>query len=335
MSIDAQRTAGHVRGWDALQHGAVIADRTDRLRMVFSGDKAAESLTGLVTSDVVSLTPGRGQYAAALSNKGKVLADLRIFATTDGLLVDTSASAAANWSGIVKKFVNPRLAKYRDVSAETGDLGVFGSAATTMLRSVFPELALPAESYAHVTTTIDGSELMVARVPEFGADGFDIIASRQALSELRRRLVDAGAVEEATEALHIARIEAGRPEWGADMDDSMLAQEVDLDRLGAISFTKGCYTGQETVARVHYRGHVNRLLRGIRFAGDTPPSSGASLIDESGKEVGVVKSTAVSPTRGPIALALVRREVEPGAVVRARWADGEIQATVVSLPFAG
>lgn len=108
-----------------------------------------------------------------------------------------------------------------------------------------------------------------------------------------------------------------------------------MDRLGAISFTKGCYTGQETVARVHYRGHVNRLLRGLRFAGDDTPPPGTTLHDETGREIGAVKSTGKSPSRGPIALALVRREIEPGAVLRARWADGEIPATVVSLPFAG
>lgn len=335
MNIEAHRTAGHVRGWEALQNSAVIADRTDRLRMMFSGDKAAESLTGLVTSDVVVLTPGRGQYAAALSNKGKVLADLRIFARADGLLVDTSGAVAPNWSGIVKKFVNPRLAKYRDVSPDTGDLGVFGVASAPLLRGAFPGVDLPAGPYAHLTTDFGQVELMVARVPDFGVDGFDIIGPRQALAELRQRLIETGATEDAAEALHVARIEAGRPEWGVDMDDSMLAQEVDLDRLGAISFTKGCYTGQETVARVHYRGHVNRLLRGIRFAGDMPAPTGAILVDDGGKEVGAVKSVAVSPSRGPIALALVRREIEPRAVLRARWADGEIQATVVSLPFTG
>jgi folate-binding protein YgfZ len=131
------------------------------------------------------------------------------------------------------------------------------------------------------------------------------------------------------EALDIARIEAGRPVIGRDMDENTLAQEVDMDRLGAISYNKGCYTGQETVARVHFRGHVNRRLRGLRFTSD-PVSSGTELHDSEGKVIGTVRSAARSPRLGAIALALVRRELEPGDTVTA---DGH-QATVVELPFS-
>jgi folate-binding Fe-S cluster repair protein YgfZ len=113
----------------------------------------------------------------------------------------------------------------------------------------------------------------------------------------------------------------------------MLAQEVDLDRLDAISFTKGCYTGQETVARVHYRGHVNRLLRGVRFSEGVVPPLGTELQDLDGKAVGTVRSGAVSPRLGAIALALVRREVEPGAILRATVPGHAVEATVEALPF--
>src|SRR5512134_2040585 len=108
MSVDTNITQTE-RAYHALQHGAVIADRSNRLRMLFTGEKAAESLTGLVTNDVLSLAVGRGQYAAALTNKGKILADVRIFATEAGLLVDSNAPAGAQWATMVKKFVNPRL----------------------------------------------------------------------------------------------------------------------------------------------------------------------------------------------------------------------------------
>jgi folate-binding protein YgfZ len=174
---------------------------------------------------------------------------------------------------------------------------------------------------------------LVARVPDFGVDGFDIIGARAVIDELRVRLAAAGAIAETGDALTIARIEAGRPEWGADMDDSLLAQEVDMDRLDAISFTKGCYTGQETVARVHYRGHVNRNLRGLRFAEPAVPPTGTEVQDADGKSVGIVKTGALSPRRGAIALALIRREIEPGTVVRASWAGHTGDATVEPLPF--
>jgi folate-binding protein YgfZ len=338
MRVEAPGTATGTsvteQAYQALQHGAAVVDRSDRLRMRFSGAKAAESLTGLVTNDVASLAPGRGQYAAALTPKGKVIADVRIFARGDDLLVDVGAAAAPGWVAMIRKFVNPRLAKYEDLSASTGDLGVFGRRAAELLGRILdaPGLSTLAD-YGHVNVAIEGESLMIARVPDFGVDGFDIIGARAALDELRSRLIADGAVADVGHALLIARIEAGRPEWGIDMDDSMLAQEVDLDRLQAISFTKGCYTGQETVARVHYRGHVNRHLRGVKFAGPTLPPVGADLVDGEDKVVGATRSAAISPRLGAIALAIVRREIETGSMLRARWTDGEVAATVTSLPF--
>src|SRR3569832_793747 len=112
--------------YSALRSGALMIDRSDRLRMRFGGQKAAEMLTGLVTNDVLALTPGHGQYAAALTPKGKIAADLRIFADEDGLLTDTSARAAPNWRDIVKKYINPRNAPYRDITGETKDIAIYG-----------------------------------------------------------------------------------------------------------------------------------------------------------------------------------------------------------------
>ena len=335
MSVDTS-TSSTERTYNALSHGAVLADRSDRLRMEFTGAKAAESLTGLVTNDVVALAPGRGQYAAALTAKGKILADIRIFAREDGFLVDANALAGPHWAAMIRKFVNPRLAKYKDVSAETGDIGIFGASARDVIRAVL-SVDLPGElpPYTHVTATFADVTMMVAHVPDFGVEGFDIIGPRETIEELRARFIKAGAIEDTVDALEIARIEAGRPEWGIDMDDSMLAQEMDLERLEAISFTKGCYTGQETVARVHYRGHVNRLLRGLRFSEATLPPAGTTIVDAAEKEVGTVKSGSISPRLGAIALAVVRREVEPGAMVSAAWSNERVAARVETLPFEG
>ena len=325
------------RAYQALHESAVVVDRSDRVRMLFTGDKAAESLTGLVTSDVLSLAAGRGQYAAALTPKGKVIADARIFARDDGFLADVTAAAGPGWTSMIRKFVNPRLTKYADISQQTGDLGLVGSGASEMLRATFKLDVVPAElpAYGHFTISIGGESFMVARVPDFGVDGYDIIGPRIGLGALQERLIAAGAVRDLGDALRIARIEAGRPEWGVDMDDSLLAQEVDMERLEAISFTKGCYTGQETVARVHYRGHVNRLLRGLRFGEGVVPPEGTELVDADLKVVGTVKSGALSPVRGPIALAIVRREIEPGTVLRVSWSGRDLDAHVESLPFSG
>jgi len=321
------------RAYNALNNGALLIDRSSRLRMRFSGDKAVESLNGLVTSDVLALSPGKGQYGAALTPKGKVIADVRIFSREGHLLVDTNAAAAPGLVAMIRKFVNPRLAKYEDLSAKEGDLGLFGGGASTLLRATLGDDAIPGEATYSSATTGEGS-LMVARVPDFGVEGFDIVGARDALDELRARLTAAGAITDIGDALTVARIEAGRPDWGEDMDDSLLAQEVDLDRLEAISFTKGCYTGQETVARVHYRGHVNRHLRGLRFQEPTVPPPGTELQDAEGKSVGIVKSGALSPRRGAIALALVRREIEPGTILRAVWPAQSVDAKLEALPFA-
>ena len=133
--------------------------------------------------------------------------------------------------------------------------------------------------------------------------------------------------------MDIARVEGGRPEWGLDMDDATIPQEANLDELHAISYTKGCYTGQEVVARVHFRGHVNRHLRGLLFADGGTPRSGATLHLPDGKAVGDVRSVVLSPRLGTIALGMVRREVEPGTALTARWDGGEARADVVRLPF--
>ncbi|HEX7679140.1 MAG TPA: folate-binding protein, partial [Thermoanaerobaculia bacterium] len=132
------------------------------------------------------------------------------------------------------------------------------------------------------------------------------------------------------DATEIARVEAGRPMWGIDMDDNTLAQEANFDDLEGISYTKGCYTGQETVARVHFRGHVNRNLRGIQSASAIP--TGAELFADE-KSVGTMKSSVVSPRMGPIGLAMLRREVETGAELSARWDGGEALTRVREIPF--
>ena len=143
------------------------------------------------------------------------------------------------------------------------------------------------------------------------------------------------------EAWEIARVEAGRPEWGLDIDDNTIPQEANFDELHAISYTKGCYVGQETVARVHFRGHVNKHLRGIHAAGLDSPPAGATLHDDTGQQVGDVRTAVRSPRLGGIALAMIRREVVPGASLIARWplegaTDGSLnerRVDVAALPF--
>jgi tRNA-modifying protein YgfZ len=326
------------REYRALRTGAIVVDRSYRARWAFHGAKAAETLTGLVTNDVDALTPGHGQYAAALTPKGKIIADLRIFARGDELLVDAPARAAEGWSAMVRKFVNPRVTKYAERSESTSDIGIFGVHAGRLLAEAFAldlEALATLGPYGHVTIHTDAGEAMLARVPDLAMEGYDLFASTAAAPVLWQRLVASGAMPAGMEAWEIARIEAGRPEWGVDIDDTTIPQEANFDELHAISYTKGCYTGQETVARVHFRGHVNRHLRGLRAAGrdgDRIPA-GAGLVIGDEKAVGDVRSTALSPRLGPVALAMVRREVAPESSLRAVWDGGEMRVSVIALPF--
>jgi folate-binding protein YgfZ len=317
--------------YSALHNGALFFDRSDRMRVRISGPKAAELVTGMVTNDVLSLVAGEGQYAAALTAKGKIVADLRIFALGDALLIDTSAAAAAGWKEMVRKYINPRVAPYHDVTSELSDVGVFGRSSRSIVSRATGiddrELSALAP-YCHITASLDDKPITVARVPEMDLDGFEIFVPSESVGTLKNRLHAGGVAPGSSDTWEIARVESGRPRWGTDMDDSTLPQEANFDELGAISYTKGCYIGQETVARVHFRGHVNRFLRKLRFITRPPPPTGAELVDESGKVIGDIRSVALSPRFGGVALGMVRREILPGTTLQARWLGGECSVQI-------
>jgi folate-binding protein YgfZ len=319
--------------YSALRSSALLIDRSDRVRIRFGGPKAAEMLTGLVTNDVLALTQGHGQYAAALTPKGKIAADLRIFADEDGLLTDTSARASTNWREIVKKYINPRIAPYRDVTAETKDVALYGPKARHIVArglGIDEKLLGDLHSYSHVSVDTPAGKVRVIRTSEIDLDGYEMIAPIAFERTLRDALLGQGAIAGSQQTWNIARIEAGRPEWGIDMNDLTIPQEANFDSLGAISYTKGCYTGQETVARVHFRGHVNKFLRRLHFVSATIPPTSAELVDDSGSVVGDVRSVAMSPRFGGVAIAMVRREVAPGATLHARWAGGECTVQIAA-----
>ena len=322
--------------YGALRTQAMLVDRSHRTRMSFEGDRRLDTLTGLVTNDVGGLAPGSGQYAAALTPRGKIIADVRVFARQADLLADVPPRAAAGWVAMVRKFVNPRTTRYVDRTDSLADIGIFGVRSREIvaaLTSLTPDALAALPPYAHTTVACDQGTLIVARVPDLGLEGFELIVPADSRAHVWRTANDLGAVPSGLDAWEIARIEAGRPEWGVDIDESTIPQEANFDELHAISYTKGCYTGQETVARVHFRGHVNRHLRGLTYSDAAPLPRGAQLVDDSGKPVGDVRSTAISPRLGGIAMAMVRREIESGTAVRVAWEGGDSRATVVTLPF--
>ncbi len=330
--------------YDALFAGVVALERPDVHHLEFTGPKAGDVITGLVTNHVLGLAIGAGQYAATLTAKGKIVADLRIVRTgAERFLTTAQEPCWDGWRDLVRKYVNPRLARYAEPSL--GTLSLFGPLAATTAEQVLSSVGAtraefevpegggatvasdPAAPYACSRWLLGEQELFCITSPALGdVPGVDLLAPPAVLEALHDTLARDAAVVTGTEAaLDVARIEAGRPRWGRDMDDNTIPQEANLGQLGALHFDKGCYTGQETVARIHFRGHVNRHLRLLRS--ETAVPTGAELRTTEGKVVGDVRSSALSPRLGAVALAMVRREVEPGAMLEA-VAEGHAPMTV-------
>jgi folate-binding protein YgfZ len=324
--------------YEAFHEGAAAIDMSDRGRMQFTGAGARNALNGILTCDLMPLADGQGTYGVALTSKGKVVADVSVFQRAETFWVEVSPPAWPGWRQLVTKYINPRLAARTDESDTTGAIGVFGPEASRIAATIggIERASLEALSmYSHLDGSAHGEPINVARIPEMGVDGYRLLVARSGLEALRIAVAAEGARFVGAEAAECARIEAGRPLWGIDMDESTLTQEANLDALGAISYTKGCYTGQEVVARLHFRGHVNRRLMGLRIDGITTLERGGELTNLDGTPCGDVRSATVSPRFGPIALGMVRREVDAGAQVNTRVAGSEVRVEVTALPFGG
>ena len=297
--------------YERLKVGVGLIDRSDRGKLLLTGGEAAEYLQGQVTNDIEALAPGQGCYAALLTHKGKVIADMRILRGNESLLLDTEPHALAALARNVDMYSIGRDVQLRDVTGERSILSLVGPAAPAAL-----DAEPPAEEHAWV----EGAHGLYVTTDL----GVDVICARDDAAAVIAAL---GVEPVAADAAECVRIESGRPRHGIDFDAETIPQEAGLNDR-AVSFTKGCYVGQETVARLHYKGKPNRHLRGLKLS--EPGQKGESIMFGD-REVGRVGSTAISPVHGPIALALVRREAAPGAEVQV-GEDGA-RAVVVEVPF--
>ena len=307
-----------------------LAPRPDRGRLEVRGPQATAVLNGLLTNDVSTLADGAGQWAAALTAKGRVTALIRLLRHGDDFLLETDGAALPGLLAMLRKYVNPRLATVTDVSTSSHALGVHGAGAADALALACEATALEALApMACRAGSIEGSPVLVARSAAGATPGFEVIGPTATIEALTLSLAAAGWPSATSEALEAERIRAGVPTWGVDMTEETIAQEAALDALGAIAFAKGCYTGQEVVARIHFRGHVNRLLRRLRA--EQPLTVGAVVQDASGTEVGDVRSS-VTTEGASLAIAMVRREVPAGDVVQVVADTGMVRAVVEALP---
>ena len=304
----------------AITEACGVFDRSERGKLALTGADAAAFLQGQVSNDVETLAPGTGCYAAFLTPKGKMLGDVRILRTDAELLLDTERSALQALFNMIRRFSVGYQLELHKQTLERGMLSLLGPESAALAGAG----ALGSDEHAHGVFEVPGAG-RTARVIRTDV-GVDLLCDAADTDALRGALEDAGAVVVSETAAECLRVERGRPRYGVDLDDTVIPQEAGLNER-AVSFTKGCYVGQETVARLYYRGKPNRQLRGLRLSGLVEVGE---ELEFEGRAVGRVASVAQSPRFGPIALALVRREAPPGVTVSIGDA---LTAEVTELPF--
>ncbi len=306
----------------AVTEGCGLLDRSDRGKLALVGADCKPFLQGQVSNDVESLTPGTGCYAALLTPKGKMLGDLRILDADEEVLLDTERVALQELFNVIRRFSLGHDVALHKRTVQTGMLSLIGPGSAAIAADGPDRLGAP--EHDHVPVRIAGIDARAVRTDV----GIDLLCDAAQTDALAQALRAAGATPVSETVADTLRVERGRPRFGIDLDDTVIPQEADLNER-AVSFTKGCYVGQETVARLFYRGKPNRRLRGLRLA--QPAQTGAE-ITLADRVVGHVGSVADSPGLGSLALALVRREAPPGSQVRV--GPEEIDGVVVELPFA-
>jgi folate-binding protein YgfZ len=303
----------------ALREGCGVLGRPHLATLEMSGPDAAEFLQGQLTNEVEALEPGAGCYAALLDRKGGVQGDMRVLRLSQGeiwLLTDRAAA------GVVVRHLSTyrvgRQVEIAEADPQATILSLLGPAATE-LAGAGP---LPNEH--------DHRELDLAGVGCRAVAtelGVDLVCAGGGSEDVVAALIASGAEPVSEAAAEILRVESGRPRFGHEITPKTLTQEAGINDR-AVSFTKGCYIGQETVARLHYKGKPNRYLRGLRLQA---PANDDDPIMFDNREVGRIGTAVVSPASGPIALAVIRRQAEPGA--RVEVGDDHVPATVAELPF--
>ena len=315
--------------YHAAKHAAVVADVSDRglLRMV--GEDALDLLHRLSTQDLLALQPGEGTATVLTTSKGRILDVLVVQRRTDSLRLHVSAGNQPRVLDWLDTYTILEDSEASDETDEHGQLLIFGPAAGEVVDSAASDPALDGlDLFHHREARLGTAQVAITRAEAPAGGGFHVAAPLGEAESARQALIDAGAVPVDGDTFEVLRVEAGLPAFGSELDERWNPHEAGLERH--ISYTKGCYIGQEVIARLDAYDKVQRELRGLRAVGGGVPSVGSKLLMD-GKEAGAVTSVADSPDFGPIALAYVRRaHADPGArLVTAEGAEVEVAA----LPF--
>jgi len=327
------RCYGEVRReYAAVREHVGVTDRSHRGAIEATGRDRATFLHGMLTSDVRALGPGQGGPAAFLDAHGHVLALLVVHCLPDRLELEMDRALVAPTLETLERLHFSERVDLEDASGREGILTLAGPAARPTVEALVGEALPPLAPYQHRAATAAGVPVRVVRCDESGEEGYDLHVPAEGLGAVWERAIALGAHPVGHEAWDILRVEAGVVRYGVDVDASTLLLEAPLE--GAYSLSKGCYVGQEVVARLTYRGHVNRKIVGFRFPDARIPSPGAEVRVE-GRVAGRITSAVVSPGLGHgIALGFLRREHwEPGTVVEVAGPGGWLRAAVAALPF--
>jgi folate-binding protein YgfZ len=336
--------AGDLGDWEAeyraFGESCALTLRADRCTVLVSGERRAEMLNGLVTNQVTDLEDA-GRHAFVLNRKGRVLTDLRVLPRAADLLLDVPRPGSQSLLATFKKYLPPIFAVFEDASESLGQVGLYGPQAVEVLAAF--GFQAPDEHLGVREIEVADAPALVIRNRRLAPDGVELVAPREVLADLIDRLLpvvrEHGGRAAGSRALEVARVESGIPMYGVDVSEENLTRETGLE-AEAVSFDKGCYLGQEIVARVHFRGHVKRLLRTLQFyrsaAPSEPPenwgelpSAGAVLVRPDG-EVGTVTSAVRSPRFGPIGLGYVTTEIALSkALLEMTWSDAGREGVAV------
>ena len=331
-------------GYKAARETAAVFDRSWRGKIAVAGGDRRTYLHAMLTNDVLALAPGSGCYAAYLTPQGRMIADMSVLELGDLVLLDLDQAVTATVLQKLDQFIFSEDVKLGDLSEAFGTLTVVGPQSARVVAGVISgpgqrgpgevELAAWTE-FRNVRADFRGQTALVAASRNSGEAGFDVYVERPHVAELAAALTAAGAVPAGGADWETLRIEGGRPAFGIDMDGDTIPLEAGIEGR-AISFTKGCYPGQEIVIRILHRGHgrVARKIAGLRVSGDAVPAHG-DLLRAGDRDAGRITSAVWSPRAGgPIALGMVHREfVAPGTTLSIQHGDEALTATVVTPPF--
>ncbi|MDQ1593411.1 MAG: hypothetical protein QOG71_4038 [Pyrinomonadaceae bacterium] len=324
-----------VRGGD----GAGLIDLSTRARIKVSGAESVQFLNGLVTNDVKTLASGAWMLAAFPNVQGRLLAHARVArpGAEVGFLIDTETATHEKVFQTLQRFTLAGDFHVKDVTGETAQFSVQGARAGAIIASVLggaftPEIESQRQS-ASVVQWRESGQVTVMHATHTGEDGYDLVCAADAAADLWEALAAAGARPVGFDAFEVLRVEAGVPRYGVDVSDANVVLEAGRDE--AVSYTKGCYIGQEIIARIHWRGHVAKRLAGLVLEDDAAPGADAKVRTTEGKEIGRVTSQIFSPRLARrIALAVIKYDyLKPDTQVSIVAGEAEHAAHVSELPF--